>query len=186
MEVQETVLSGVLLFVPQVFPDSRGYFFESFQNEHYQQAGLNESFVQDNLSRSTKGTLRGLHYQLQQPQGKLVTVVRGEVFDVAVDIRQGSPTFGKWFGSILSDENHLQLYIPPDFAHGFYVVSEVADFYYKCTDYYVPGDEHGIIWNDSDIAIDWPVTTEPLLSAKDTKLPSLSEVAAELLPKYEG
>lgn len=171
MEVVKTPIEGVLLIKPQVFGDQRGYFVETWQKEHYEAAGINLPFVQDNHSKSTKGILRGLHFQKQHPQGKLVMVSLGEVFDVAVDIRKGSPTFGKWFGAILNQENQNQLWIPPGMAHGFVVLSDVAHFHYKCTDFYHPGDEGSIRWNDPTIGIDWPYKKEPVLSAKDQIAP---------------
>ena len=171
MEVVKTPIEGVLLIKPQVFGDERGYFVETWQKERYEAAGINQPFVQDNHSKSTKGILRGLHFQKQHPQGKLVMVSLGEVFDVAVDIRKGSPTFGKWFGAILNQENQNQLWIPPGMAHGFVVLSDVAHFHYKCTDFYHPGDEGSIRWNDPTIAIDWPYKEEPVLSAKDQIAP---------------
>lgn len=171
MEVVKTPIEGVLLIKPQVFGDERGYFVETWQKERYEAAGINLPFVQDNHSKSTKGILRGLHFQKQHPQGKLVMVSLGEVFDVAVDIRKGSPTFGKWFGAILNQENQNQLWIPPGMAHGFVVLSDVAHFHYKCTDFYHPGDEGSIRWNDPTIAIDWPYKEEPVLSAKDQITP---------------
>ena len=170
MEVVKTPIEGVLLIKPQVFGDERGYFVETWQKERYEAAGINLPFVQDNHSKSTKGILRGLHFQKQHPQGKLVMVSLGEVFDVAVDIRKGSPTFGKWFGAILNQENQNQLWIPPGMAHGFVVLSDVAHFHYKCTDFYHPG-EGSIRWNDPTIAIDWPYKEEPVLSAKDQIAP---------------
>ena len=159
MEVVKTPIEGVLLIKPQVFGDQRGYFVETWQKERYEAAGINLPFVQDNHSKSTKGILRGLHFQKQHPQGKLVMVSLGEVFDVAVDIRKGSPTFGKWFGAILNQENQNQLWIPPGMAHGFVVLSDVAHFHYKCTDFYHPGDEGGLAWNDPEIGIEWPTLT---------------------------
>lgn len=171
MEVVKTPIEGVLLIKPQVFGDERGSFVETWQKERYEAAGINLPFVQDNHSKSTKGILRGLHFQKQHPQGKLVMVSLGEVFDVAVDIRKGSPTFGKWFGAILNQENQNQLWIPPGMAHGFVVLSDVAHFHYKCTDFYHPGDEGSIRWNDPTIAIDWPYKEEPVLSAKDQIAP---------------
>lgn len=171
MEVVKTPIEGVLLIKPQVFGDERGYFVETWQKERYEAAGINLPFVQDNHSKSRKGILRGLHFQKQHPQGKLVMVSLGEVFDVAVDIRKGSPTFGKWFGAILNQENQNQLWIPPGMAHGFVVLSDVAHFHYKCTDFYHPGDEGSIRWNDPTIAIDWPYKEEPVLSAKDQIAP---------------
>ena len=184
MDITKTSLPGVLMIVPKMFGDARGFLLESYHAQRYAQAGLPQQFVQDNHSRSVQGTLRGLHYQLQHPQGKLVRVVVGEVFDVAVDIRRGSPTFGQWFGALLSAENHQQMYIPPDFAHGFYVISETAEFLYKCTDFYAPGDEYGILWNDPMLGIHWP-TTDPLLSDKDIQLPLLSQTH-DHLPQYKG
>lgn len=183
MNVIETSLPGVLLIEPKVFGDRRGFFMETFQAERYRQAGIELDFVQDNLSRSTQGVLRGLHYQLNHPQGKLVSVISGEVFDVAVDIRQGSPTFGQWYGAVLNDENHRQLYVPPNFAHGFCVLSDTVDFQYKCTDYYHPEDEIGVIWNDPAIGIDWPID-DPMLSDKDKVLLPLADVPANKLPLY--
>lgn len=171
MEVVKTPIEGVLLIKPQVFGDERGYFVETWQKERYEAAGINLPFVQDNHSKSTKGILRGLHFQKQHPQGKLVMVSLGEVFDVAVDIRKGSPTFGKWFVAILNQENQNQLWIPPGMAHGFVVLSDVAHFHYKCTDFYHPGDEGSIRWNDPTIGIDWPYKEEPVLSAKDQIAP---------------
>lgn len=171
MEVVKTPIEGVLLIKPQVFGDERGYFVETWQKERYEAASINLPFVQDNHSKSTKGILRGLHFQKQHPQGKLVMVSLGEVFDVAVDIRKGSPTFGKWFGAILNQENQNQLWIPPGMAHGFVVLSDVAHFHYKCTDFYHPGDEGSIRWNDPTIGIDWPYKEEPVLSAKDQIAP---------------
>ena len=171
MKVVKTPIEGVLLIKPQVFGDERGYFVETWQKERYEAAGINLPFVQDNHSKSTKGILRGLHFQKQHPQGKLVMVSLGEVLDVAVDIRKGSPTFGKWFGAILNQENQNQLWIPPGMAHGFVVLSDVAHFHYKCTDFYHPGDEGSIRWNDPTIGIDWPYKEEPVLSAKDQIAP---------------
>jgi dTDP-4-dehydrorhamnose 3,5-epimerase len=184
MQILETTLPGVLLIEPRVFNDDRGFFFESYSEQRAWDAGLQVKFVQDNHSFSKQGTLRGLHYQLQNPQGKLVRVATGEVFDVAVDIRQGSPTFGHWYGVHLSAENRRQLYVPPGFAHGFCVLSETADFLYKCTDFYAPGDEYGIYWDDPDIGIDWQVE-RPVLSEKDAIAPRLKD-AAHQLPTYPG
>lgn len=167
MKVIPTKLSGAFVLEPRVFGDSRGFFFESFNQRAFAEAtGTETCFVQDNHSRSAKGVLRGLHYQIRQPQGKLVRVVRGAVFDVAVDLRKSSPTFGQWIGVELSEENQRQLWVPPGFAHGFVVLSESADFLYKTTDYYAPEHERCIIWNDPDIGIDWPLQN-PALSAKD-------------------
>jgi dTDP-4-dehydrorhamnose 3,5-epimerase len=180
--VTPTAIPDVLMLEPKVFGDSRGFFFESFNEQDFAQAtGLNVKFVQDNHSRSAKGVLRGLHYQLQQPQGKLVRVVRGAVFDVAVDIRRSSPTFGQWVGCELSEDNHRQFWVPPGFAHGFVVLSESADFLYKTTDYYAPAHERCIAWNDKDIGIEWPAGMEPQLSAKDLTGKSLRD--AEVFEK---
>jgi dTDP-4-dehydrorhamnose 3,5-epimerase len=172
MEVITTDIPGVLVFKPKVFGDERGFFMESFNRKTWVSAtGVDCDFVQDNHSRSRRGVLRGLHYQIRQPQGKLVRVVSGEVFDVAVDVRRSSPTFGKWTGVRLSAENKLQFWIPPGFAHGFMVLSEEADFLYKATDFYAPEYERAIIWNDPDLAISWPADIPPELSAKDNKAP---------------
>jgi dTDP-4-dehydrorhamnose 3,5-epimerase len=168
MQTIATPLGGVLILEPKVFGDSRGFFFESFNARHFEElTGVRMGFVQDNHSRSAKGVLRGLHYQIRQPQGKLVRVVAGEVFDVAVDLRRSSPTFGKWYGHRLSAENKLQLWIPAGFGHGFVVLSDFADFLYKTTDYWAPEHERCIAWNDPDLAIDWPVDDVPQVSAKD-------------------
>jgi dTDP-4-dehydrorhamnose 3,5-epimerase len=167
MKVIETGLPGVLLLEPRVFGDDRGFFLESYNKRAMREAGIADDFVQDNHSRSTKGVLRGLHYQVHQPQGKLVRVVSGEVYDVAVDMRRGSPGFGKWTGMRLSADNKRMAWIPPGFAHGFYVMSETADFLYKTTAYYAPEHERTLMWNDPTLAIDWPLAGEPLLSAKD-------------------
>jgi dTDP-4-dehydrorhamnose 3,5-epimerase len=178
-----TDLPGVLLIEPDVHRDARGFFLESYQYERYAEGGVTERFVQDNHSRSGLGTLRGLHAQLKRPQGKLVRVIEGEVFDVAVDIRRGSPHFGRSTHALLSADNFLQLYVPPGFAHGFCVTSEVAQFEYKCTDFYDPADEVAIAWNDPEIAIPWPLR-QPSLSAKDAVAPRLSELAD--LPDFVG
>ncbi|MDO8903924.1 dTDP-4-dehydrorhamnose 3,5-epimerase [Hydrogenophaga sp.] len=168
MNATPLAIPEVILFEPKVFGDDRGFFFESFNQARFEEAvGHAVSFVQDNHSKSTKGVLRGLHYQIQQPQGKLVRVAQGEVFDVAVDIRRSSPTFGKWVGALLSAENKHQLWVPEGFAHGFVVLSETAEFLYKTTNYYAPAFERSIKWNDLDIGIDWPIDQAPLLSAKD-------------------
>ncbi|WP_406672645.1 dTDP-4-dehydrorhamnose 3,5-epimerase [Natronospira sp.] len=169
MKIINEPLPGLLLIKPDVYTDDRGFFLETWQKERYKEIGIEEEFVQDNWSRSTRGVLRGLHYQKEHPQGKLVSVRRGCIFDVAVDIRPDSPTFGEWYGEELSDENYLQLYIPPGFAHGFAVLSEVCDFDYKCTDYYRPGDEGGIKWIDETLNIDWKVEN-PIVSKKDQEL----------------
>ena len=167
MNVIKTDVDGVLIIEPKVFGDERGFFLETFQAKRYQEeAGIEIPFVQDNHSRSTRGVLRGLHFQKSKPQGKLVRVVSGEVFDVAVDIRPDSVTYGKWAGTLLSAENKRQFWVPPGLAHGFVVLSDTADFEYKCTDYYDPTDEGCLIWNDPDLAIEWPIT-EPILSEKD-------------------
>jgi len=168
MKVIDTAIPDVKIIEPKVFGDERGFFLETFHLKRYQEMlGINLDFVQDNHSRSTKGVLRGLHFQKTKPQGKLVRVVRGEVFDVAVDIRKGSPTFGKWEGVILSEENKRQFWVPPGFAHGFLVLSDIADFEYKCTDYYDPSDEKSLRWNDSELGIDWPDLDSIQLSEKD-------------------
>tara|TARA_B100000809_G_scaffold103162_1_gene101822 strand:+ start:407 stop:940 length:534 start_codon:yes stop_codon:yes gene_type:complete len=170
-------IEGIKVFTPRVFNDDRGYLFESFRSSWL--PGI--EFVQDNHSRSTKGALRGLHYQHEHPQGKLVRVIRGEVYDVAVDIRASSPTFGQWVGRILSEQNKELFWIPPGFAHGFLVLSDEADFVYKCTDYYTPGDEYAIRWDDPDLAIEWPLDSITLnLSEKDTRAPFLKD--AKLFP----
>ena len=178
MKVTETALPGVRIIEPRVFGDARGFFLETFQAERYRQdAGIDLPFVQDNHSRSRRGVLRGLHTQSPNPQGKLVRVARGEVFDVAVDINPASGTFGRWVGVVLSEENHRQLWIPPGYAHGFVVLSEIADFEYKCTDYYNVSAETGVIWNDPDVGIEWPLT-DVQLSKKDEGLPTLAQIRA--------
>jgi dTDP-4-dehydrorhamnose 3,5-epimerase len=168
MKITATDLPGVVLIEPRVFEDERGYFMETFQQPRFQEAGLAWDFVQDNHSHSLRGVLRGLHYQIEHPQGKLVRVVRGEIFDVAVDVRRSSPTFGRWFGAVLSETNRRQLYVPPGCAHGFCVLSERADVIYKCTDVYYPEHERTILWNDPDLAVAWPIAS-PLVSAKDQR-----------------
>jgi dTDP-4-dehydrorhamnose 3,5-epimerase len=180
MEVIKTSIPEVIVLAPPVFSDSRGYFLETYQSKKYAQLGIPCAFVQDNQSFSTKNVLRGLHFQLRHPQAKLVRVTQGTVFDVAVDIRRNSPTFGKWHGEILSAENHRQMFIPENFAHGFCVLSDSAEFLYKCSDFYVPGDEAGLSWNDPQLGIKWPVG-EPILSAKDAELPQMGDIL-ELLP----
>lgn len=169
MNVIQTDIPGVLIFEPQVFGDHRGYFFETWRANLFREAGVEPSFVQDNQSSSHRGVLRGIHYQIQQPQGKLVRVLSGCVFDVAVDLRRSSPTFGRWTGVELSAENRRLFWVPPGFGHGFYVLSEIAEFAYKCTDYYAPEHERVILWNDDSIGIDWPLVTgvETVLSDKD-------------------
>ena len=176
MKATPTSIPSVLIIEPRVFGDTRGFFFESFNQRAFNQAtGLDVNFVQDNHSRSSKGVLRGLHYQIQQPQGKLVRVVRGSVFDVTVDLRKSSPTFGQWVGVELTEDNHCQLWIPPGFAHGFYVLSDSADFLYKTTDYYAPEFECSLIWNDPTIGIEWPLNTQPIISAKDAQGKKLAD-----------
>ncbi len=175
MKVIETALPGVLIIEPKVFGDSRGFFIETFQLERYREIGITQPFVQDNHSRSPHGVLRGLHYQKTRPQGKLVRVSRGAVYDVAVDVDPKSPTFGRYVGVELSDDNHRQIWIPPGYAHGFCVLSALADFEYKCTDLYFPEDEGGVIWNDPDVAIPWPISA-PRLSDKDTRNPTLRDL----------
>jgi dTDP-4-dehydrorhamnose 3,5-epimerase len=181
VHVISTAIPDVLIIEPKVFGDARGFFFESYNEHAFAQAmGLSLKFVQDNHSRSAQGVLRGLHYQIRQPQGKLVRVVRGSVFDVAVDLRRSSPTFGRWVGVELSESNHRQLWVPPGFAHGFVVTSESADFLYKTTDYYAPEHERCIAWNDPAIGIQWPLDGPPVLSAKDQQGVSLAQ--AEVYP----
>jgi dTDP-4-dehydrorhamnose 3,5-epimerase len=176
VKVVPTELPGVVLIEPTVHGDERGFFVETFQVRRYlENAGISLDFVQDNHSRSRRGVLRGLHLQKARPQGKLVRVARGEVFDVAADIDPASPTFGRWVGAILSDTNQHQLWIPPGYAHGYAVLSEVADFEYKCTDYYDPQSEAGVVWNDPKLSIAWPIA-EPTLSARDRMLPTLAEL----------
>ena len=174
MRVEPTSVPGVMIIEPRVFTDARGFFMETYHRARFTEAGLAHEFVQDNQSHSVRGTLRGLHYQIQHPQGKLIRVVRGEVFDVAVDLRRSRPTFGRWIGVYLSEENKRQLYVPPGFAHGFCVVSDEADFFYKCTDYYHPEFERTVLWNDPDLGIDWPVR-EPVVSEKDRRGSPLAE-----------
>jgi len=183
LKCTEKSLPGVFLIEPMVFEDDRGFFLETYHEKKYPEAGIDKPFVQDNHSHSCRGTLRGLHYQLKHPQGKLVYVIRGEIFDVAVDIRRGSPTFGQWTGTILSEKNKHQLFIPEGFAHGLCVISETADVVYKCTDLYTTGDEYGILWSDPVIGIDWPVEN-PVLSEKDAESPRLMDVPEELFPLY--
>jgi len=181
MRAVPSPLPGVVVIEPKVFGDSRGFFFESFnQRDFCHHLGLDVVFVQDNHSRSGRGVLRGLHYQIRQPQGKLVRVVRGAVFDVAVDIRRSSPNYGRWFGVQLTEDNHRQVWIPPGFAHGFYVLSDTADFLYKTTDYYNPGFERSLLWNDPAIGISWPIEIggPPVVSEKDSRAVGLN--AAEV------
>jgi dTDP-4-dehydrorhamnose 3,5-epimerase len=183
VKVIETDLPGVLILEPRIFGDERGFFMEGYNARRYAEVGLPERFVQDNLSLSARGVLRGLHFQNPNPQGKLVSVLQGEVFDVAVDIRLGSPTFGRWTGVTLSAENRRQFYVPPDFGHGFVVTGESALFHYKCTDYYDPSAEGTVVWNDEQIGIDWPVD-EPILSEKDRDAPTLAGMPPGALPCY--
>jgi dTDP-4-dehydrorhamnose 3,5-epimerase len=168
MKVIETELPGVVVIEPQVFTDARGWFMETFHEARFREAGLPVGFVQDNHSRSVRGALRGLHYQLRHPQGKLIRCVRGEVFDVAVDLRQGSSTFGRWFGLMLSESNRRQVYLPPGIAHGVCTLSELADVVYKCSDLYDPQSERTLLWNDPQVGIEWPLV-DPLLSEKDRR-----------------
>jgi dTDP-4-dehydrorhamnose 3,5-epimerase len=183
MKCTETRLTGVYLIEPGVFSDDRGFFMETYHGERYSKEGIDSVFVQDNRSHSRKGTLRGLHYQLLHGQDKLIYAVTGEIFDVAVDIRRGSPTFGHWVGDFLSAENRRQIFVPKGFAHGFCVISEVADVIYKCSDFYAPDDEYGIFWDDPAVGIEWPLK-DVLLSPKDRRNPELSQVKEELLPRY--
>ncbi|HBA85498.1 MAG TPA: dTDP-4-dehydrorhamnose 3,5-epimerase [Verrucomicrobia bacterium] len=180
---EKTSIPDVLLITPKVYGDRRGFFMETFHEKKYRELGIDKPFVQDNYSHSHRGTLRGLHYQRPHSQSKLVSVLNGKVYDVAVDIRVGSPTFGRWVGLVLSDENRCQLFIPEGFAHGFCVLSEEVDFMYKCTDFYSPADEHGILWSDPALGIEWP-KVEPILSDKDTRYPVLSAMTPEQLPDY--
>lgn len=180
-QVIPQAIPEVKLVIPDVFGDSRGFFQETYKAEKYRDAGIDAVFIQDNWSRSVKGTLRGLHYQLPNPQDKLVWVVRGEIYDVAVDVRRGSPTFGKWVGAVLSESNHHQFFVPAGFAHGFCVMSDEVDFMYKCSDYYSPKDEKGILWSDPALAIPWPVRN-PVLSKRDSALKPLSEMSPADLP----
>ncbi len=183
MKITETNIPAVKLIEPKVFGDERGFFMETWNEKAFREAGIDATFVQDNHSRSVKNTLRGLHYQIKQPQGKLVRVTRGEVFDVAVDLRTNSPTFGHWVGEYLSEENNRMLWVPPGFAHGFLVTSDTADFQYKCTDFYAPEYERSIHWADKELAIDWPLdnSAEPLVSQKDKQAVSFAQ--AEKYPQ---
>ena len=177
IKVTNTPIEGLYVIEPTVHGDERGYFMETYNLNDMKEAGLDMIFVQDNQSKSKKGVLRGMHYQKEYPQGKLVRVIKGEVFDVAIDIRKGSSTYGQWYGSILSAENNRQFYISPGFAHGFLVLSDEAEFCYKCTDFYHPGDEGGIAWNDPDVGIEWPeIDCEILLSEKDKVQPLLKDI----------
>ena len=188
MNIIPTNLPGVIVIEPKVYVDKRGFFLETFREDVLLQAGINVHFVQDNHTRSSQGVLRGLHYQMTQTQGKLVHVATGSVFDVVVDVRSGSPTFGQWFGTELNEDNIKMIYVPPGFAHGFVVLSETADFIYKCTDYYHPESEQGIAWDDPDLNIDWPIAeiAEKIsLSDKDKQNVKLKDQPAEKLPAYK-
>lgn len=180
MQITETEISDVLLLEPKVYRDDRGFFLETYREEHLEKVGLNIHFVQDNLSKSQQGTVRGLHYQIEQPQDKLIMVMEGRILDVAVDLRKNSPTFGKYISRELSSENKHQMFIPKGFAHGFSVLSNNARVYYKCSDYYYPEGEYGLYWNDPSLNIDWQVT-DPVISEKDQNQPKLSEISKELL-----
>jgi dTDP-4-dehydrorhamnose 3,5-epimerase len=185
MKIIETKIKDLLIIEPKVFGDDRGFFYETFQAERYKKAGIKESFVQDNRSCSTKGVLRGLHFQKSKPQGKLVSVTSGEVFDVAVYLRPNSETIGQYESILLTGSNKLQFYVPPGFAHGFCVLSDIADFQYKCTDYYDPSDECGLLWNDTCLQIPWPID-QPLLSNKDKALPTLSVISKKIMNGWES
>lgn len=180
----DTQLPGVCILKPRVFRDSRGFFAETYHAAEFKDLGITDSFVQDNHSQSGKATLRGLHYQLRRPQAKLCRVVRGEVLDVAVDIRRGSPTFGRAVTAQLSAENMQQIYVPAGFAHGFIVLSDEAEFLYKCSDFYDPGGEYGVLWSDPGLGIDWSLSS-PILSEKDRRYPKLADIPEELLPVYK-
>ena len=176
MKIIASNIPDILVFEPTIYSDGRGYFMETWRQSVFEAQGIDAGFVQDNQSNSNRGTLRGLHYQLNHPQGKLARVVSGEVFDVAVDLRKSSAYFGRWIGILLSAENKKQLWIPPGFAHGFYVMSDSAELLYKCTDYYDPEDDHSLLWNDETVGIDWPLLdSKPLLSDKDKNAPRLLE-----------
>jgi dTDP-4-dehydrorhamnose 3,5-epimerase len=185
LQRRETSLPGVVEIRPKIFHDARGFFMETYHRAKYADLGITEAFVQDNQSRSAKDTLRGLHYQLQHSQAKLCRVVEGEALDVAVDIRDGSPTFAKWTSVILSAREQNQIYVPAGFAHGFVALTDVVQFLYKCSDFYSPGDEYGIAWNDPALKIDWNVA-KPLISDKDAAYPALAAIPRELLPKYSA
>ena len=185
MKVLDGTLKGLLIIEPDIFKDKRGFFFETFHEERYRQSGIDSIFIQDNVSCSVQRALRGLHYQHPHAQDKLIQALSGEIFDVAVDIRRESPTFGLWMGVRLSDRNKSQIYIPKGFAHGFCVLSETAHVMYKCTDFYAPDSERGILWCDGDLGIEWPVKA-PIISGKDSNFPLLKDIPAELLPAYEA
>ncbi|MBI9016330.1 MAG: dTDP-4-dehydrorhamnose 3,5-epimerase [Phycisphaerae bacterium] len=184
MELIETKLSDMKVFKLAMYKDDRGFFMETFNADHYRQYGVDKVFVQDNYSRSAKGVIRGMHYQLPKPQGKLIHVTAGEILDIAVDIRVGSPTFGQWASVVMSAENQLQVYIPEGFAHGFHVLSDTADVMYKCTNVYSPGDDRGILWNDDEVGIVWELTDDVVVSDKDKVNPRLSQVPVNQLPVY--
>lgn len=183
MQIESTPLPGVVILTPVVFEDPRGFFLEWYNAKVFREHGLPEIFVQDNHSRSSQGTLRGLHYQYPHAQGKLVRVITGEVFDVAVDVRRNSPTFAKWFGCVLSESNRKMMYLPEGFAHGFCVLSDTADFVYKCTRLYAPEYDAGLLWNDPDLQVQWPIR-EPKLSLKDAEQPRLRDIAPSRLPPF--
>ncbi len=183
MKVIPTNLEKVFIIEPRAFSDSRGYFYETYHKERYVEQGICSDFVQDNFSYSIQGTLRGLHYQFPKPQAKLVQVLQGEIYDIALDIRRGSPTFGQWVGAYLSEQNKQQLYIPEGFAHGFAVLSPIALFAYKCSDFYAPECEGGVIWNDPDLGIEWPLD-KPILSEKDSNYNRLKDIEPGRLPAY--
>jgi dTDP-4-dehydrorhamnose 3,5-epimerase len=183
---EPTPLPGVRLFTPEIFADPRGFFTELFHADKYRDHGFDRPVVQSNFSRSCRGILRGLHYQLARPQAKLIVALAGEIFDVAVDIRRGSPTFGRWFGTVLSETNHRQMFVPRGFAHGFCVLSAQADVMYSCDAPYDPADEYGLAWNDPGLGIAWPINTPPLLSGRDQRHPALKDAAADHLPVFAG
>jgi dTDP-4-dehydrorhamnose 3,5-epimerase len=185
VQAQATSLPGITLCTPDVFPDPRGFFMETYRRDRYQALGIGAAFVQDNYSHSSRGTLRGLHYQIQCPQDKLVSVIRGEIYDAVVDLRRGSPTFGRWEGHILSAENRRQLFVPAGFAHGFCVVSDEADVMYKCSDLYCPAGERGLLWSDPDVGIAWPLA-HPTLSPRDQKHPRLQAIPEADLFVFKG
>ena len=185
MNIVSTPLPGVVVLEPQVHGDERGFFLETFRESHRAAAGISAPFIQDNHSRSTRGVLRGLHFQVDRCQGQLVRVSRGAVFDVVAEVRPESPHFGQWFGATLDDELHKQIYVPPGYAHGFCVLSDVADFEYRCTGYYDPDVEKGVAWNDADLAIDWPID-DPVLSERDAALPAIGACPREALPPWRA
>jgi dTDP-4-dehydrorhamnose 3,5-epimerase len=188
MQRIETNLPGVVILEPAVFPDERGFFLESYHRDKFREMGIDAMFVQDNQSRSRRGVLRGLHFQLKSPQAKLCSVARGQVLDVAVDIRLGSPTFGQWTSVLLSDENHRMVFIPRGFVHGFHVLSEEADFLYKCDEFYVPNDQCGVLWNDAKLGIEWqiPDGENPIVNARDNAYLPLDAMRKNQLPQFEG